>query len=48
MEVITLFLLLCFPSEHSPSSLDVADNDGVTPFAAVFSKTESGIITLVE
>ncbi|KAJ7388963.1 hypothetical protein OS493_034599 [Desmophyllum pertusum] len=34
--------------EHSPSSLDVADNDGVTPFAAVFSKTESGIITLVD
>ncbi|KAL9986739.1 hypothetical protein ACROYT_G000926 [Oculina patagonica] len=34
--------------EHSPSSLDVADNDGVTPFAAVFSKTDSGIITLVE
>ncbi|XP_020601790.1 probable protein S-acyltransferase 23 [Orbicella faveolata] len=45
---VTLSLLLCFLSEQSPSSLDIADNDGVTPFAAVFSKTESGIITLVE
>ncbi|XP_015763146.1 PREDICTED: ankyrin repeat, PH and SEC7 domain containing protein secG-like [Acropora digitifera] len=34
--------------ERSPSSVDVADNDGVTPFAAVFSNTESGMITLVE
>ncbi|XP_073244839.1 poly [ADP-ribose] polymerase tankyrase-like isoform X3 [Porites lutea] len=34
--------------EHSPSSLDVTDKGGVTPFAAVFSNTESGIITLVE
>ena len=35
-------------SEHSPSSVDVADNDGVTPFAAIFSNTERGIIALVE
>ena len=34
--------------ERSPSSVDVADVDGVTPFAAVFSNSERGSITLVE
>ena len=38
----------CVLAERSPSSVDVADIDGVTPFAAVFSNTESGMITLVE